>query len=140
MASAGAGARALAGGRVQLAQDARCDLVGAQPLGLAVRHRADHQLVRLRALEQVHEPAAHGLGAAHDVSFPGEKLLTRAKALVPHVETELLADSKHSPPFTPGFRGWLAERVTRFLNASAGGVAPDPAPSAVGPVTSKRPD
>ena len=31
-------------------------------------------------------------------------------------ETELLADSKHSPPFTPEFRGWLADRVTRFLS------------------------
>ena len=56
------------------------------------------------------------IGAAHDVSFPGEKLLARVKAVVPNVETELLADSKHSPPFTPEFRGWLAERVTRFLS------------------------
>ena len=56
------------------------------------------------------------IGAAHDVSFPGEKLLNRVKALIPNVESELLADSKHSPPFTPEFRGWLAERVTRFLS------------------------
>lgn len=56
------------------------------------------------------------VGAAHDVSFPGAKLLSRVKAVVPNVETELLADSKHSPPFTPEFREWLAERVTRFLS------------------------
>ncbi|HVK17195.1 MAG TPA: alpha/beta hydrolase [Fimbriiglobus sp.] len=60
------------------------------------------------------------IGAGQDVSFPGEKLLSRVKAVVPSVETELLADSKHSPPFTPTFRGWLADRVTRFLGGVAG--------------------
>jgi 2-hydroxy-6-oxonona-2,4-dienedioate hydrolase len=58
------------------------------------------------------------IGAGQDVSFPGEKLLKRVKALVPNVETELLADSKHSPPFTPEFRTWLADRITRFLSAA----------------------
>lgn len=57
------------------------------------------------------------IGAAHDISFPGEKLLNRVKAVIPNVETELLADSKHSPPFTPEFRSWLAERITAFLDA-----------------------
>ena len=69
------------------------------------------------------------IGAGQDVSFPGEKLLNRVKAVVPDVETELLADSKHSPPFTPAFRGWLADRVTRFLGGVAGGL---PAPSGTG--------
>jgi pimeloyl-ACP methyl ester carboxylesterase len=69
------------------------------------------------------------IGAAHDVWFPGEKLLNRVKAVVPNVETELLADSKHSPPFTPEFRRWLAARVTRFLGGVAGGL---PASSGTG--------
>lgn len=56
------------------------------------------------------------IGATHDVSFPGEKLLARVKAMVPNIQTELLADSKHSPPFTPAFREWLAERVAKFLS------------------------
>lgn len=60
------------------------------------------------------------VGAAHDVSFPGEKLLTRVKAMVPNAETELLADSKHSPPFTPAFRNWLAGRVATLLSAPVG--------------------
>ncbi len=66
------------------------------------------------------------IGAAHDVSFPGEKLLRRVTAVVPAVETELLSGSKHSPPFTPEFRGWLADRVTAFLDAPVAGGRPIP--------------
>jgi pimeloyl-ACP methyl ester carboxylesterase len=64
------------------------------------------------------------IGAGEDVSFPGEKLLKRVKAVVPNVETELPAESRHCPPFTPGFRTRLADRVTRFLGGSVGGAAP----------------
>lgn len=55
------------------------------------------------------------LGAGQDISFPGEKLIERMKATVPNVETELVADRKRSPPTTPEFRHWLADKITRFL-------------------------
>ncbi|CAN5611325.1 hypothetical protein BH11PLA2_BH11PLA2_51840 [soil metagenome] len=58
------------------------------------------------------------IGAGQDVSFPGETLLNRVKAVIPNVETELLADSKHCPPFTPEFRSWLADRITQFLDGT----------------------
>jgi pimeloyl-ACP methyl ester carboxylesterase len=64
------------------------------------------------------------IGAGEDVSFPGEKLLKRVRAVVPNVETELLTESRHSPPFTPEFRTWLADRVTRFLSEPVAGAAP----------------
>jgi 2-hydroxy-6-oxonona-2,4-dienedioate hydrolase len=57
------------------------------------------------------------IGAGEDVSFPGAKLVARVKALVPKVETELVAGSKHCPPTTDEFRTWLADRVTRFIEA-----------------------
>ncbi len=55
------------------------------------------------------------IGASDDTSFPGAKLVARAKALLPRGETELIEGSKHVPPTTPEFRTWLADRVTRFL-------------------------
>lgn len=58
------------------------------------------------------------IGAGEDVSFPGAKAVARLKALVPQVETELVPGSKHCPPTTDEFRGWLADRVTRFLEAT----------------------
>ena len=57
------------------------------------------------------------LGAEGDLYFPGAKLLARVKALVPNVETELIAGSRHVPPTTDAFRRWLADRVTAFLEA-----------------------
>ncbi len=66
---------------------------------------------QLRALA----PPTFVLGAGQDISFPGEKLINRMNALVPNVETELVADMKHSPPTTPEFRDWLAGRIARFL-------------------------
>jgi pimeloyl-ACP methyl ester carboxylesterase len=58
------------------------------------------------------------LAADDDVSFPGPKLLARVKNFVPHADTELLANCKHSPPTTDEFRTWLATRVTEFLKRS----------------------
>ncbi|MFO0599959.1 MAG: alpha/beta hydrolase [Myxococcaceae bacterium] len=56
------------------------------------------------------------IGAEHDVSFPGEKVVARAKALFPTLAgTEVIADAQHSPPTTPEFRAWLAERLSRFF-------------------------
>lgn len=54
-------------------------------------------------------------GADQDISFPGAKLLARIKQLIPKAETELIANSKHSPPTTDEFRQWLAARITKFL-------------------------
>jgi 2-hydroxy-6-oxonona-2,4-dienedioate hydrolase len=59
------------------------------------------------------------IGADHDVSFPGEQVLLRAKALFTGpVETELLRDTNHSPPTTEAFRGWMASRLERFFLVS----------------------
>lgn len=55
-------------------------------------------------------------GADGDLSFPGEKLLARVKEVIPGAQTELIRNSKHSPPTTPEFRKWLAERIDRFLS------------------------
>jgi 2-hydroxy-6-oxonona-2,4-dienedioate hydrolase len=56
------------------------------------------------------------LGAEADLSFPGEPLIRRARQLFPNlVDTELLRGSRHSPPTTPEFRSWMAERLTRFI-------------------------
>jgi pimeloyl-ACP methyl ester carboxylesterase len=54
-------------------------------------------------------------GADQDLSFPGRKLVARVKELIPHAETELIAECKHGPPTTPAFRQWTADRVTKFL-------------------------
>lgn len=59
-------------------------------------------------------------GAELDGSFPGQKLLDRVKSQLPTAELELLSGSKHCPPFTDAFRSQLADRVERFLVASAG--------------------
>jgi len=55
------------------------------------------------------------IGAEDDISFPGRELIRRAKSMIPNLETELLENSKHSPPTTDEFRKWLSERVTQFI-------------------------
>lgn len=55
------------------------------------------------------------IAADNDLSFPGEPLIERAKAHIPNVETELLLDTRHSPPTTEEFRRWLSQRVDTFL-------------------------
>ncbi|MEP7118643.1 MAG: alpha/beta hydrolase [Acidobacteriota bacterium] len=55
------------------------------------------------------------LGGAEDISFPGEAVVSRVKALVPHADGEVIPGCKHSPPTTDEFRVWLAARLQRFL-------------------------
>ncbi len=72
-------------------------------------------LARTRELAGFQAPT-FVLGADQDLSFPGEALIRRARELFPNlVDTELLRGSRHSPPTTPEFREWLAERLTRFI-------------------------
>jgi len=54
-------------------------------------------------------------GASDDLSFPGQALLDRVKALIPHAELELLENCKHGPPTDDAFRAKMADRVTAFL-------------------------
>jgi pimeloyl-ACP methyl ester carboxylesterase len=58
------------------------------------------------------------VGAENDLSFPGPRLLERVKELIPHAQVELIPKSRHIPPTTDAFRGWMAEHVTRFLSRS----------------------
>ncbi len=55
------------------------------------------------------------LGASDDISFPGGLLVARAKARIPGVDAEVMANCKHCPPTTDEFRRWLAERLTGFF-------------------------
>ncbi|MGK4003915.1 alpha/beta fold hydrolase [Sorangium sp. So ce1036] len=66
-------------------------------------------------------------GASDDLSFPGQALLARVRALIPHAETELLEGSRHAPPTDDAFRRRLGDRITRFL--LAGGAAELAAPA-----------
>lgn len=56
------------------------------------------------------------LGAADDISFPGDAAVRRVKAVVPHADAEVIAGCKHCPPTTPEFRAWLGGRLTAFLS------------------------
>ena len=69
------------------------------------------------------------LGAAEDISFPGERLVRRVKELVPHADAEVIPRCKHCPPTTPEFRSWLADRLAAFFGAvGAPRTANEPAP------------
>lgn len=57
------------------------------------------------------------LAAENDASFPGATLIARVQRALPSAEVELIEGSRHCPAFTPEFRGWLADRVGRFLDA-----------------------
>lgn len=60
------------------------------------------------------------IAADKDLSFPGRKLIARAERIIPGLAaTELLEDCLHSPPFEDGFRAFLCERVTRFLETGS---------------------
>ena len=60
-----------------------------------------------------------------DYSFPGEKLIARAKQLFPAlVGTELVPNCKHCPPTTDTFRHWLSEKIAGFLAAGDSTAAP----------------
>ncbi|WP_437684952.1 alpha/beta fold hydrolase [Sorangium sp. So ce176] len=77
-------------------------------------------------------------GADDDVSFPGARLLARAKELLPRAETELLEGCRHSPPTDDAFRARLCERIARFLGSNADDVAhvasPPASPGLAAPV------
>ncbi|WP_437949319.1 alpha/beta hydrolase [Sorangium sp. So ce296] len=71
-------------------------------------------------------------GADDDVSFPGAKLLARAKVLLPRAETELLEGCRHSPPTDDAFRARFGGRIARFLEPDA--AAPLASPGLASPV------
>ncbi len=55
-----------------------------------------------------------------DVTFPGAKLIARAKELFPNFAgSELIENCKHSPPTTDEFRRWLAGKLDGFFAARA---------------------
>ena len=56
------------------------------------------------------------IAAADDYSFPGDRLLLRAKVLFPTLShSELLPGAKHSPPTTDEFREWLGGKLGAFF-------------------------
>ena len=56
------------------------------------------------------------IAADEDVSFPGDKVIARARVLFGDaVDTELLQGCKHSPPTTDAFRAFLSARLLAFL-------------------------
>lgn len=59
------------------------------------------------------------IGAADDLSFPGEALVRRVASINPQAETEILARSRHCPPFTDEFRQWLGARLAKFFSGAA---------------------
>ncbi|WP_437604950.1 alpha/beta hydrolase [Sorangium sp. So ce834] len=90
--------------------------------GDAVRsYRLDMRIPPLAAPEALAGFARPALvfGADDDVSFPGAKLLARAKVLLPRAETELLEGCRHSPPTDDAFRARLGGRIARFLDPDA---------------------
>lgn len=56
------------------------------------------------------------LGAAEDISFPGDAVVRRVRDLLPDAEGEVIPHSRHCPPTTPAFRQWLANRLVTFLD------------------------
>jgi len=58
--------------------------------------------------------------ASADPYFPGDKLIERVTAHIPHAEIERLAGSKHIPPTTDEFRARLAERIAKFVGDHRG--------------------
>lgn len=55
------------------------------------------------------------IGAENDISFPGDKVIERAKDHIPNVQTELIKGSRHCPPTTLEFRNWLSKCVKTFI-------------------------
>lgn len=60
------------------------------------------------------------LGAADDVSFPGEAVVSRVRSVLPDAEVEVIPGCKHCPPTTPEFQTWLSDRLTQFFSGDAG--------------------
>lgn len=66
------------------------------------------------------------VGAERDLSFPGAKLIERARELFPALAgTELIEGAGHCPPATAEFRQWLSSRLTRFFLANERYLRPD---------------
>ncbi|MCC7435473.1 MAG: alpha/beta hydrolase [Methanoregulaceae archaeon] len=59
------------------------------------------------------------LGAAEDISFPGEAVVARVRSVLPNAVTEVIAGCKHCPPTTPEFQAWLSGRLTEFFSGSS---------------------
>ena len=57
------------------------------------------------------------IAAEKDLSFPGAKLLERARELFPHAKTDMLLGVRHCPPSTEEAREDLARRVAQFLES-----------------------
>ncbi|NUP14435.1 MAG: alpha/beta hydrolase [Polyangiaceae bacterium] len=57
-------------------------------------------------------------GADQDYSFPGDKLIARVKAVLPHAEVELIENCRHAPPTDAVFRKKMADRIGAFLETS----------------------
>jgi 2-hydroxy-6-oxonona-2,4-dienedioate hydrolase len=88
-------------------------------LGDAVRNfRMDFRVPPLARPEELagFRGPAQVFGADDDVHFPGPPLLVRAKEVLPNVvDTELLEDCRHAPPFDDSFRERLCGRIAGFL-------------------------
>ena len=54
------------------------------------------------------------IAADKDISFPGVPLIERVKLHLNDLETELLKNTRHSPPTTDEFRAWLERRLNKF--------------------------
>ncbi len=65
------------------------------------------------ALRRLSMPALV-IGAADDISFPGEKIAQRVRASVPDADVEVI-QGKHCPPTTHEFHAWLSARVKQFI-------------------------
>lgn len=92
-----------------------------QYLGEAFRHyRMDMRVPPLAGAETLRGFTRPTLvfGADGDLTFPGEALAARVKALIPHAEIEMIEGSRHSPPTDDAFRARMADRVTRFLQSA----------------------
>jgi 2-hydroxy-6-oxonona-2,4-dienedioate hydrolase len=58
----------------------------------------------------------HVVAADRDSSFPGERVLERAKVLFPNLSSStLLENTRHSPPTTPEFRAHFNAQLSRML-------------------------
>jgi len=56
-------------------------------------------------------------GADNDINFPGAPLIEKARKVFPNVvDSELIANCKHSPRFDDEFRTWLSDRLAGFLD------------------------
>lgn len=53
--------------------------------------------------------------AEDDISFPGKPMIQKLKSCNAEIQTELMADCKHSPPTTYEFRRWLGKRILKFM-------------------------